>query len=62
MLKSLRKEASIHMSLRHASIVIMMGTVLEDEQCGFVLELVKYGSFPALLSLNTGRADNSSDW
>ena len=45
MSRSLEREAMIHMQLRHASIVSMIGVVLELDVQGFVLEYVKYGSY-----------------
>ena len=48
----MKKEAGIHMNLRHASIVLMYGSVFqEDNYYGFVLEYVKYGSFHNFLTL-----------
>ena len=41
----MKREAAIHQLLRHASIVSMMGVVFDLDNQGFVLELVKYGSY-----------------
>ena len=40
----MKKEAEIHMSLRHANIVLMIGTVFEEMHYGLVLEYVQHGS------------------
>ena len=45
MTRSMQCEAAIHMRLRHASIVSMIGVVFEPDNQGFVLEYVKYGSY-----------------
>ena len=44
MSRDLEREAAIHMQLRHASIVSMIGVVLDLDNQGFVLEYVKYGA------------------
>ena len=46
---SLEREAAIHMQLRHASIVSMIGVVLDLDNQGFVLEYVKYGSYTSFI-------------
>ena len=43
---NMKREAAIHQRLRHASIVSMIGVVFDLDNQGFVLEYVKYGSFP----------------
>ena len=42
---NMKREAAIHQRLRHESIVSMMGVVFDLDNQGFVLELVKYGSY-----------------
>ena len=46
---SMQREAAIHMRLRHASIVSMIGVVFDLDNQGFVLELVKFGSYSNFL-------------
>ena len=45
----MRQEAAIHMRLRHANIVSMIGVVFDVENHGFVLEHVKFGSYYTFL-------------
>ena len=45
MRRSMEREAAIHMRLRQANIVSMMGVVFDVDNQGFVLEYVKFGSF-----------------
>ena len=42
--RSMEREAAIHMRLRHASIVNMIGVVFDIDNQGFVLEHVKHGA------------------
>jgi serine/threonine protein kinase len=46
----MKREADIHMNLRHANIVVMLGTIFEDQHCGLVLEYVEYGSLETFLN------------
>ena len=48
---SMSREAVIHMRLRHTNIVSMMGVVFDEENQGFVLEYVQFGSFDNFLQL-----------
>ena len=45
----MRKEAAIHIGLRHANIVLMIGTVFEEMHYGLVLEYVEHGSLDRFL-------------
>ena len=45
----MKREAVIHQRLRHTSIVSMMGVVFDRKHHGFVLELVKYGSYTSFI-------------
>ena len=49
-IRKMKKEAAIHMGLRHANIVIMLGTIFEDRNYGLVLEYVEFGSLEKFLS------------
>lgn len=40
----MKKEAAIHIRLRHPSIVIMMATIFEENNYGIVLEYLVHGS------------------
>ena len=51
MRRSMEREAAIHMRLRHANIVSMMGVVFDLDNQGFVLEYVKFGSFTDFLEM-----------
>ena len=46
----MEREAAIHQRLHHANIVSMMGVVFDLDNQGFVLELVKYGSYTSFIS------------
>ena len=45
------REAVINMTLRHTNIVSMMGAVFDEENQGFVLEYVQFGSFDNFLKI-----------
>ena len=48
--RQMKREVAIHLNLRHANIVILLGTIFEDENYGIVLEFVEYGSLETFLN------------
>ena len=40
----MKREAEVQIQLHHPSIEKLIGMVLEDRQCGLVLEYLKYGN------------------
>ena len=44
----MKREAEVQIQLHHPSIEKLIGMVLEDRQCGLVLEYLKYGNIMGL--------------